>query len=91
MIILTPELAECRMEARKIFPNPDFLPGDDCPSGQKVVRLNGEPAIVLRPYKPGPDSAVVNGKYWWHIELPNTIHEGKPMVVLEWPPCLRKV
>lgn len=96
-IILTPELAEIRIEARKIFPNHDFLPGDDCPAGQRVIRQNGETATILGPARLSKDSAVLHKEYWWEVETDEEIFHDLPgrrgvrkMRVLDWPPTLRK-
>lgn len=93
-IILTPELAEIRIEARKIFPNHDFLPGDDCPIGQKVIRSNGEMATVMGCHRPDPTSGIINGQYWWQVRLDSQkLFDNmtkKEAFVLDWPPTLRK-
>lgn len=96
-IILTPELVEKRIHARRHFPNAEFLPGDPCPYGKEVVRENGEAAIVLRKYKitdvslkDDYNNALL--EHWWVIQVDASKYGGekfKALEVLEYPPCLK--
>ena len=82
---LTPELAEKRAEARKIFPNCEFLPGDPCPVGSTVYE-NGREGIVVSPYT-GNGSEIGGDFYgWWVVDL-----VGKHTIknTLQWPPTLK--
>jgi hypothetical protein len=83
MIILTPELAEKRIQARQVYPGCEWLPGDDCPSGMEVLSRHGDKCIVLNEYQPSSEHPEL--AYWWRVETPNK------QIALEWPPTLKRV
>ena len=80
MIILTPELAAKRIQARRVFPNATWLPGDEPPIGMKVRRADGAIAEVRGVFT-GPDLYV---RYWWLLR-----DERYDRDVFDWPPTLR--
>ena len=77
-ILLTPRLATLRIRARENFPDAEWLPGDECPVGARVIRRDGYPATVL-----GPAKSDLN-EWWWLLR-----DDRYPYEVLEWPPTLR--
>ncbi len=86
IVILTPELAERRIEARERFPAADFLPGDPVPHGLTVYRWNGEPCLVLREYVPQQEDHHL--RFWWVVQ--STFADGKTFECLDWPPTLSR-
>ncbi len=87
-MILTAELAEARIKARKVFPGCTWLPGDLCPSGTRALRHNGHVVTILREYTGDSE----NLRYWWVIDDPAIrTSKGRVIEVLEWPPTLSRV
>ena len=83
MIVLTHKLARLRTQARTTFPDAEWLPGDECPVGARVLRgPEDNPATVLGVVqRPEGDPY----EFWWLLRddrYPE--HE-----VLDWPPLLR--
>jgi hypothetical protein len=83
MIILTRELVELRIQAREMYPDAEWLPGDEPPAGLVVLRSDGASATVLgQAYKQKN-----NLTYWWCLR-----DERYPgYEVLDWPPSLHRI
>ena len=82
-IVLTPALLAKRKQAREVFPNATWLPGDPCPIGARVRRHSGGTATVVGPYNVSEDDALA---FWWRIH-----DDDLDMDVYDWPPSLAPV
>lgn len=83
MVILTPSIAALRQEARRIFPNACWLPGDSIPVGERV-EYDGQICTVAGPYR-GKDSSEGEAlEGWWLLEGP-WCDQG---FLIVWPPIL---
>lgn len=105
IVILTQALVRERVEARRNFPNAEFLPGDPVPYGQRVSRGSSAPGYVIGEiirYLPvdeynDPDcpGRVIHYPekqpfHFWEIEI-DTLVNGKKMKVLDYPPNLKPI
>jgi hypothetical protein len=86
-VILDSALVELRLEARRVFPNALFLPGDDPPVGDTVELDDGGVAVVV-----GPSPAV---RGWWIVGAgPGNRWrwgDGPGHLWLIWPPTIVRV
>jgi hypothetical protein len=81
-IILTHRLAAARLQARSNFPGAQWLPGDECPIGLRVLRRDGATATVLGEVQyPEGDT----NEWWWWLQDDRYPEH----MVLDWPPTLR--
>jgi len=79
-MIMTIELADKRKQAREVYPDCDWLPGDECPIGTVVTRFQGDKAEILG------ESKDENLKYWWILK-----DFKMNAIVYDWPPSLKKL
>ncbi len=86
MLILTPERAAKRQQAREVFPNAEWLPGDEPPCGTRVLRSNGQVATVLGSYT-GPEPTFED---WWLLDCGYQGEHVGHAPALDWPPTLRR-
>ena len=84
MIILSKDLAEDRIQARQIWPEAKWLPGDPCPIGMEVRDQNAQEYVITGEGL-GENQIF---KFWWRGV--NTTRPGDPETML-WPPSLSEV
>jgi hypothetical protein len=93
MMVITPLLAELRMQARKVFPKATWLPGDEPPIGIKVREAGGRSEMIgeVRGALGENGTHDKNGKpvlaYWWIVR----VKWDKEYDVYWWPPMLERV
>lgn len=91
MIVMTPQLAELRLQARRFYPEATWLPGDEPPCGERVQELSDGLIGTVQGVFTGKDSQPGEPLHcWWLVKIHDKRFEP-PQLLLSWPPRLRRV